>query len=176
MTITALPTPPSRANPTTFSAQADALLNALPLFVTEANATAQAMNLNDTTSVSTTSLTVGTGAKTLTVELAKSYQVGMCVIIARTSVPTTWMHGVVTAYNAGTGVLAVTVDLVSGSGTIANWTITMSAPTQLSSFASQAEFLAGTEAGKSIAPDVMKANVNSILTYSPVRQVVQGVQ
>lgn len=172
MTITALPTPPSRANPTTFSAQADALLNALPTFVTECNETAAAMNLNSTTSTSTTSLTVGTGAKTLTVETAKSYQVGMYVIIARTSVPTTWMHGVVTAYNAGSGSLSVTVDLVSGSGTITDWTITLSAPTQLSSFASGAELLAGTEAGKSIAPDVMKANVNSIVSNASVRQTV----
>ena len=38
MTITALPTPPSRANsPSDFSTKADALLGALPQFVTEAN-------------------------------------------------------------------------------------------------------------------------------------------
>ena len=172
MTITALPAPPSRANPTTFSDLADALLNALPTFVTEANATAAAMNLNATTSVSSTSITIGIGAKTLTVELAKSYQVGMYVIIARTSVPTTWMHGVVTAYNPGTGVLAVTVDLVNGSGTITDWTITLSAPTQLSTFASGAELIAGTESGKSIAPDVLKANLFNILSNASVRQTV----
>lgn len=38
MSITTLPPSPSRANPSTFSALADALLGALPTFVTEANA------------------------------------------------------------------------------------------------------------------------------------------
>lgn len=39
MTITALPTPPARTDgPSLFSSRADALLSALPLFVTEANA------------------------------------------------------------------------------------------------------------------------------------------
>ena len=38
MAITALPTPPDRASPSTFAAKGDALLSALPTFVTEANA------------------------------------------------------------------------------------------------------------------------------------------
>lgn len=43
MTITALPTPPSRSDdPAGFSAKADAFLAALPTFVTEANATGSA--------------------------------------------------------------------------------------------------------------------------------------
>ena len=45
MTITALPTPPSRANsPSDFSTKADALLAALPQFVTEANADIATVN------------------------------------------------------------------------------------------------------------------------------------
>ena len=42
MTITALPTPPSRSDPSNFSARADAFMTALPTFVTETNATAVA--------------------------------------------------------------------------------------------------------------------------------------
>lgn len=38
MAITALPSPPDRASPSTFAAKGDALLSALPTFVTEANA------------------------------------------------------------------------------------------------------------------------------------------
>ena len=38
MTITALPTPPSRLDPLNFSQRADDFLGALPQFVTEANA------------------------------------------------------------------------------------------------------------------------------------------
>jgi len=44
MTITALPTPPDRSNPSTFASLADAFLGALPTFVTEANALAAAVN------------------------------------------------------------------------------------------------------------------------------------
>jgi hypothetical protein len=42
--ITALPTPPSRADSTTFSSRADAFLGALPTFATEANALAEQVN------------------------------------------------------------------------------------------------------------------------------------
>ena len=44
MTITALPTPPSRDDPSTFSARGDAFLGALPDFATEANAQADTVN------------------------------------------------------------------------------------------------------------------------------------
>jgi hypothetical protein len=44
MTITALPTPPSRDDPANFSARADAFLGALPTFATEANALATQVN------------------------------------------------------------------------------------------------------------------------------------
>lgn len=44
MTITALPTPPSRDTPSTFSDDADAFLGALPAFGTEANALAVELN------------------------------------------------------------------------------------------------------------------------------------
>lgn len=44
MTITALPTPPSRDDPSNFSARADAFLGALPTFATEANALAVDVN------------------------------------------------------------------------------------------------------------------------------------
>ena len=45
MTITALPTPPSRGqSPTTFSSDADTFLNALPTMVTQINATTANMD------------------------------------------------------------------------------------------------------------------------------------
>ena len=128
MSITALPTPPSRSVPSTFSALADAFLGALPTFVTEANDTAEAMNLNDTTSTSTTSLLIEVASKSLTVDVSKSYQPGMSVKIARTAAPSNWMHGDVTTYNAGTGALVVNVTSILGSGTFTDWTITFSAP------------------------------------------------
>lgn len=44
MPITALPTPPSRNDPTNFATRADAFLGALPNFATEANALASTVN------------------------------------------------------------------------------------------------------------------------------------
>lgn len=77
---------------------------------------------------STSSLTIGTGAKSLTIQTGKSIVVGMTLVIARTSAPTTTrMSGVVTSYDSGTGALGVTVDSVTGSGTHTDWTVSLSA-------------------------------------------------
>jgi hypothetical protein len=126
--ITTLPTPPSRQSPSDFSAKADALLGALPTFVSEVNAVAVAMNLNATSATSVTELTIGTGSQSLTVDAAKSFLPGMSVKIARTAAPSNWMHGDVTSYNSGTGALVVNVLQTQGSGTFTDWTITFSAP------------------------------------------------
>lgn len=128
MHITPLPAAPSRADPTTFAVKGDALLGALASFVSEVNAVAEAMNLNDTSSTSTTSLAIGIGSKILTVDTGKSYLKGMSVKIAYTTAPTNWMHGDVTSYNSGTGELIVNVTSVLGGGTYAAWTVSFSAP------------------------------------------------
>ena len=169
MTITALPTPPSRADsPGDFSAKADALLGALPAFVTEANAlqadvnakqatatdqagiaaaqagvattqagvattqaaaaaasAASALAAPGTNATSTTSMVVGTGAKSLTIQPGKSLAIGMSVVIAATTSPANRMTGYVTAYNAGTGALTVTASAAAGSGTFADWTVSL---------------------------------------------------
>jgi hypothetical protein len=132
MAIDALPTPPNRnMSPEQFIAAADAFIEALPTFQSQANAAAEAMNLNDTTSTSTTSVLIGTGAKSLTVQASKSYVPGMTVKIARTSDGTKWMVGDVTSYNSGTGALAVTVSKVQGSGTFTDWTISFASTEQI---------------------------------------------
>lgn len=130
MAITALPTPPSRSNPTTFAALADTFLSALPTFGTEANALATQLNgigIGTYSATSTTSLTIGTGSKSLTIETNKSFSIGQPVLIASTSTPSTYMTGQVTSYNTSTGALVVNVTNTAGSGTIALWTISLSA-------------------------------------------------
>jgi hypothetical protein len=131
MTITALPTPPSRSDtPATFISRADALLAALPTFVTETNASAAAMNLNATSDTSATSNAIGTGAKTFTVSAGKSFLGGMFLVIADTAAPSTnYMVAQVTSYS-GTS-LVVNVISVGGSGTKTAWTISQSAATTL---------------------------------------------
>jgi len=95
----------------------------------EAQASAEAaVNAPGTSATSTTSLTIGTGSKSLTIQNGKSLVAGMKVIIASTATPTTYMYGTVTSYNSGTGALVVTSEAFSGSGTLAAWTVSLTAP------------------------------------------------
>jgi hypothetical protein len=65
MPITALPDPPSRSSPSTFAAKADALLGALPTFVTEANALQTDVNSKQsTTSAAAATATTQAGIAT----------------------------------------------------------------------------------------------------------------
>lgn len=126
--ITAPPPAPGRNAPSIFSTLADAFLAWFAGFVIQLNAVVLAMNWNALTSTSTTSLAIGTGAKSLTVDVSKGYLPGHSVKIARTAAPSNWMHGDVTSYNSGTGALVVNVTTISGSGTFTDWTVTFSAP------------------------------------------------
>jgi len=127
MAITPLPPAPSRSDPANFSDEADALLGALDTFVTEANAQAAALELNDTTDASSSSIAIGTGAKTFTVTAAKSFQPGMWLLIADDAAPSTnQMFGSITSYAGTTLVMNITSTL--GSGTKAAWTISQSSP------------------------------------------------
>lgn len=147
MPITALPTPPSRADATNFNARADAFLSALPTFASEANtlasevngyasnaaaSAATATNAPGTSATSTTSLAIGTGSKSLTVQTAKAFVVGQWVTVTSTAAPANWMHGQITGYTSGTGALVVNVSAIGGSGTYAAWTVGLSAPAQSS--------------------------------------------
>ena len=72
---------------------------------------------------STTSLTIGTGSKTLTIAAGKAFQVNQWVLIQETSAATNQMLGQVTAYS-GTS-LTVNVTATGGAGTHADWTIVL---------------------------------------------------
>jgi hypothetical protein len=96
---------------------------------TEAAASAAtALAAPGTNATSTTTLTIGTGAQTLTIQAGKALVVGMTVKIANTSAPTNWMLGDITAYNSTTGALSVSVSQVNGSGTASTWTVSLSGP------------------------------------------------
>lgn len=123
MTISDLPPAPQTTDPATFDVRADALLAALPTFINEVNATAAAMNFNDSNGTSSTSTLISVASKTFTASTGKSWQLGMTLRIASTASPTNFMTGEVTAYNSSTGSLTVNVTNISGSGTLAAWTI-----------------------------------------------------
>ena len=146
--ITALPTAPSREDPANFPARADAFLGALGAFGTQTNAMAAATYTNAVeaetaatnataaynaalaagtaiTGNSTTSLGIGTGSKSLTIETGRAFVSGMLVRIgqAGANANTNFMDGTVTSYDAGTGGLVVNVTAIGGSGTFASWSV-----------------------------------------------------
>lgn len=103
--------------------------NAAASSATAAAASASsALTAPGTSATSTTSLAIGTGSKTLTIQTGKSLSVGQAVLIANTAAPATnWMWGQITAYNSGAGSLTVSVTDTGGSGTLAAWTVSLSA-------------------------------------------------
>ena len=102
-----------------------------------------ALSAPGTNATSTTELTIGTGSKTLAIQIDKDLVEGMFVLISNTGTPANYMAGQITSYNSSTGELIVNVITVGGSGTASAWTVSLSAL----SFdaASQAEMEAGTE-------------------------------
>ena len=77
-------------------------------------------------SASSTSLAVGTGAKSLTVAANRPFAIGQPVRIASTADPVNvFMDGIVTAYTDATGAMTVQVASVKGSGTFASWMVSV---------------------------------------------------
>ena len=129
MAITPLPAVPLRSDaPATFVTKADAFLGALNQFATEVDAVGVALTLGATNSTSVTSLLIGVGSKSLTVQTGKSYVAGMTLKIASTASPSNWMLGDITSYVTGTGALVINITSILGSGTVAAWTVSQSAP------------------------------------------------
>lgn len=140
-TITPLPTPPTRADPTNFADRADAMMLALQGFVTETNTVAgevnaaaataaaaalTATNAPGTSGTSTSSLTIGTGAKVFNNQTGKAWAIGMFVVAARTSAPSNFMYGQITGFSGGN--LTINCTVVSGAGTFTDWTISLAPP------------------------------------------------
>lgn len=128
------PVPSPLDSQAVFNTKAFNLLAQLPGFAEETNATAADMQTNSDVAAalitamalpqfmgtSTSSLAIGTGAKSFATQTGKEWVVGQVVIASSGS---NYMKGQVAAYDAGTGVLDVNVTSVSGSGTFASWTI-----------------------------------------------------
>lgn len=127
MTIAALPPITYPVNKSIFESQMDAFIPALSTFGNEANALAAAMNLNATTDTSASSVLIGSGTKVFTVSAGKSYYAGQWLTISNTPAPTNQMIGNVTSYSGTTLTVAVPANGVFGSGTLAAWTIALTA-------------------------------------------------
>lgn len=74
---------------------------------------------------STTSMVLGTGSKTITVQAGRSYVPGNPIRVAYTTDPNYYADGIVTAYNSTTGVLTFDSKIAPLTGTYANWTVSI---------------------------------------------------
>jgi hypothetical protein len=72
------------------------------------------------------SLTVGTGAQSLTVAAGLGFTQNMLVTITSNANGAIWMYGTVTSYNSSSGALVINVIQANGSGTYSGWTIAAS--------------------------------------------------
>lgn len=117
---------------------------------------ASALNAPGTSATSTTSLTVGSGSKSLTLaQTGKDFALGQPVRIADNAAPSTnWMQGVITAFTPGSGAMTVDVGTFEGSGTISDWTISLTGPDALPA-ASGAEVRSGAATDKAVTPDAL---------------------
>lgn len=89
----------------------------------ETAATSAALSAAKLQGTSTTSVAIGTGSKAFITQADKFFDVGVWLLIASEANETNYMHGQVTAYS-GTS-LTVNVTNVGGSGTFADWDITV---------------------------------------------------
>jgi hypothetical protein len=83
-----------------------------------------AQQANTLTATSTTSTSISTGSKTFTTQSGEQFVSGQFVTIAQNGTPSNYMYGQVTSYS--TTQLVVNVTAIGGSGTIANWLISLS--------------------------------------------------
>jgi len=108
------------------AAAADAASKAAASAGNAARDAATAASAPGTNATSATSMAMGLGSKTFTLaQTGKLFGKGNTVVIAA---PTgdNWMSGSITAFNSATGEMTVNVTNISGSGTFAAWTVSLS--------------------------------------------------
>lgn len=81
---------------------------------------------------SSSSLLIGTGSKSFTTSGFYEWATGMYVLAASAANPANLMYGQVTSWTTATNVLVVNVLSVGGSGTYADWTVSLAGPPNLS--------------------------------------------
>lgn len=95
--------------------------------VAAATAASSAVNAAGTSATSTTSLTIGTGTQTFTIQSGKAFSLGQSVVIAKTAAPGDQMIGVITAFDSASGAMSVLVREIFGAGTASAWTVSIGA-------------------------------------------------
>lgn len=141
-TIPPSPPAPARAQaPQTFSQLADAFAAYIEQMPGYYNALADALEQlageiasQGFTASSTTSMTIGTGAKSLVASTGAAFIAGQTVLISADGNPGNDMTATVIAYNSVDGAMDVNVTSVNGSGTYSNWSLALTLSVDLSGY------------------------------------------
>lgn len=118
-----------------YIASMPAMYNSLAEWIGDTAASLTSQGFSGTSS---TSLTIGTGVKTLIASTGAAFVGGQSVVIASVANPANSMTGTVVSYDSETGEMEVNVGSVSGSGTFANWTIGLALVADLSGYLQKA--------------------------------------
>lgn len=105
---------------------ADVVLTHADVVTTAASAAAAAASVAALSATSATFNSVATGAKSFTTQTGKLFSAGQFLQIASAANNANYLHGTVTSYNSGTGALVMNITDIGGSGTLADWLITIS--------------------------------------------------
>ena len=111
-------------NQDTIDTAADVATTTQDAIDTAADVVTTAANAAKLTGTSTTSLAIAVASKGFTTQASKFFTVGYWLLITSDADTTNYMHGQVTAYS-GTS-LTVNVTNIGGTGTFADWTISVS--------------------------------------------------
>lgn len=103
-----------------------AVRNEFALLQTAMDGVFAAIDIGAASGTSTTSLLVGTGSKSFTIQAGRAFSPGQSVVLAYSVTPTTQMTGTITSYNSTTGAVVMNVTGTNGSGTYADWTLSLS--------------------------------------------------
>jgi hypothetical protein len=98
---------------------------------------------------SSSSVTIGTGSKSFTTNLADSqdaFTIGSRVRVAYSTTPSNFMEGVITGYSSTS--LTVNVDTTGGSGTYASWTFSIAGQNGLSAITVGTSTVSGGTSGR----------------------------
>lgn len=138
------PSPPAPARaqaPDTFSQLADAFAAYIELMPGYYNGLADALEQlaaeianQGFTASSTTSLTIGTGAKSLVVSTGAAFIAGQAVLISANGNPGNDITATIVAYNSVDGAMDVNVTSVNGSGTYNDWALALTLSVDLSGY------------------------------------------
>jgi hypothetical protein len=102
-----------------------AVRNEFALLQTAMDGVFAAIDIGAASGTSTTSLLVGTGSKSFTIQAGRAFSPGQSVVLAYNVTPTTQMTGTITSYNRTTGAVVMNVTGTNGSGTYADWTLSL---------------------------------------------------